>query len=319
VVILSKITLDVTLTLGGSMSGRQVTASTGEGVAPDTATPGLIPGEKLLANLREFSKTQATLMATALATGIFILRCIWVTNFNLEQARAVFVDTSIGDAVRAVAFSVFLPILLFASLALAFYAGESLRRRGYRHHLTINYAVSGLLLSLLALFLYGELSKSGGLAAIIVTTIIVSLYPLFAAWMGFVSTRLGHRPEETSTFGAAGRWLAAFRPFAVAFFVVFLIYLLSFGIFTRRMWLPLEEFVPQQGGPYIGYLLKESSGTLFVLGDQDRQVHEFSKDAVRYRIRCQGYPVKCSDPSLSRFMTPPPTPPSTSSPSSRKP
>jgi hypothetical protein len=292
------------------MSERQVTASTGEGVAPDKA-PGLIPGEKLLVSLRDFSKTQATLIATVLATGIFILRCIWVTNFNFEQARAVFVNTSIGDAVRAVAFSVFLPVLLCASMALAFYAGESLKRRRFRNHLTINYAASGLLLSLLTLFLYGQLSKSGGLAAIIFTTVGFSFYPLFAAWMGFVSARQGHR--------TAGRWFASFRPFAIVLFVGIFIYLLSFGIFTRRMWLPLEEFVPQQGSPYIGYLLKESSGTLFVLGDQDRQVHEFSKDAVRYRIRCQGYPVKCSDSSLSRFMTPPPTPPSTSSPSSRKP
>lgn len=111
--------------------------------------------------LLSFAREHVTLLATMVAALIFALRCVAVSGGDVYVASILVAETSTGDAIRALLFTV-LPILLYVvSIAAAVMASGRIIKYGLRDPATL-----GLLLVSAVAWLARRYSSDGSLEVI---------------------------------------------------------------------------------------------------------------------------------------------------------
>jgi hypothetical protein len=222
--------------------------------------------------LLSFARGNVTLLASVVAALFFAIRLLAVTRGDLYTASILLAETSLGDAIRVLLFSVAVPLTLYV---VTNYAGFLAGSRGRVFDLrTIGLLAVSVTAFALFFYLEGLFNRSRDFAQ------NVSLYLSLCF------------PTTVSFF--TGRWarLQYERPlrFLLSRLTIpaFATLLLFFGppLIAKDFWLPRERLDFQNEAPFTGYVLKESGDYLVILNDEPRVIVQKDKATLEDRDFC---------------------------------
>jgi hypothetical protein len=213
--------------------------------------------------LLSFARDHVTLLTPVVAALIFAIRCVAVTNGDRYTASILIAQTSLGDAIRALLFSI-LPVLLLATTFLLL--GMAGRRGRLRDLKTIGLVAISAATYLLSSYLG---ARPASLIAYVFLLIIVLLISVPSS-----------RRREISTSA---------RIFGLGVLGVVMLGALLGPITSVEFWLPPERLMFTGEDAFTGYVLKSDGDHVVVMKDNPRIIIEKPKSALRERNFC--YPL----------------------------
>lgn len=207
-----------------------------------------------------FARDHVTLLTSVVAALIFAIRCVAVTNGDRYTASILIAQTSLGDAIRALLFSILPVFLLTITLLLLVIAG---RRGKLRDLKTIGLVAISAATYLVSSYL-GE--RPASLTAYVFLLIIVLLTSVLSSRRREVSTS-----AKIFGFGVLG---------------VLMLGVLVGPITGGEFWLPRERLMFTGEDAFTGYVLKSDGDHFVVMKDDPRIIIEKPKAALRERNFC---------------------------------
>jgi hypothetical protein len=224
-------------------------------------------------NLAKLAQDNVTLLTSLVAAVIFAIRCVAVSDRNIETASILLAQTSLGDAIRALLFSVARSLLLSLAFGLPLVAANL-------RYMWFDPKVLGLLAasataSAIASYFWG-LSSISVLAATLGIPGAIWMYARFSA----VLRQHGSR-----------RLALSINLFWGLLIVLYLSAAIGPVLDKDNFWLPEERLVFQGSASkdtttFTGYVLKEDEDQLVILNDNPRIIIEMPKEALVGRDLC---------------------------------
>jgi hypothetical protein len=214
------------------------------------------------------ARENVALLASLVAALIFALRCVVVTDRNLYTAGILLAQSSLGDAIRALLFSLLPSTLAIIVTVAAWMAGR-------RYHPHRSRSILYILFSLTAGAAWVYLAIPANLSYWVAPPWIVAF---FSALLIFVLGVTAKPPEEAeSRLYSVGD--------ALALSVAILIFI-GPTLVAKEFWLPHERLDFKNEAPFTGYVLKASEDHLVILNDKARVIIEKPKDTLEDRDFC---------------------------------
>jgi hypothetical protein len=226
--------------------------------------------------LLSFARDHLALLISIVGALIFVFRCIIVSSGDMYVAFILIAETSVGDAIRALLFTL-LPFLLYVSSYVAAVAvGKRILDRNPRGLETLGMAAVSVALPIGATYLLGTFQAAG-----VLYVFVFSTFPLLFT----VLLMLGVATERQR------RGKLGIFPSTVIVVFVILVFGLALvplvGVFADRIfWLPRESLDFKNEDPFTGYVLKVSEDHLVILNDRPRVIVEKHKDTLEDRDFC---------------------------------
>jgi hypothetical protein len=230
---------------------------------------------------------------------IFALRCVIVSEGDPYVASMLVSTTSIGDATRALLFTVMPLLLLVSAFAVAFASVTRIAHAGRRDYknLSVGIAGAGVSIALSIGWLY-----TGGIFILLGGTFTFDRM-FFIALFGFAPLLFvtsivgqlrgrrirGRGPDRRGLDSGLG--IAVFPAGVMALIIVVF---LGLTVGSKNFWLPRERLVFKDE-EYYGYVLKESGGHLVILNDKPRVVVEKDKGSLEDRDFCYSLDHRARD------------------------
>jgi hypothetical protein len=224
-----------------------------------TTPPPPAPGQNPLLS---FARANVALLVPVVAALIFVIRCVAVARGDGLTAYSLIATTTIGDAIRALAFFIIELGLVLNALVLIIVVG----RRAKLDLTNAGLAAASLASFIAATYLPGPPSWDD--VGILIAIALANLIRGFAG-----DGRIDLRS------------LALFAIFAAV--IIFA----SLSIVDDTFWLPRERLVFQNEAPFTGYVLKESGDYLVILKDKPRVIIERKKETLDDRDFCHPGPT----------------------------
>jgi hypothetical protein len=240
---------------------------------------------------------------------IFAFRCIIVSEGDPYVAFILASQTSVGDAIRALLFTV-TPILLFLLAYVAAFAGATQITQGnWRSLKGAGMAVASVPLVIGWLYLGGyftgrgrEGSPTGALPGFLPTypswimAGVTAILPLFSAWLLVPELEKWRWRRLTGERGIGLAELLFFPVAVSAFFVGSVLLGVGPALGEGTFWLPRERLVFQNEAPFTGYVLKVSEEHLIILNDRPRIIVQKPKATLQDRDFCypEGHKARSS-------------------------
>jgi hypothetical membrane protein len=216
------------------------------------------------ASVARFAREHVALVATVVGALVFALRCVVVTDGNPYTASILVAQTSLGDAVRALLFSLFWPLLIVGSLNLAM--TTVLRRDALERRAVLALLAGSLIMYLLGIYLSGASPR----------WLYAGLYFLSIGAM-FLTSRNPRRAE------APGVGIVQMMAFLLATSGLLLVVVI---VTDRSFWLPRERLVFNNEAPFTGYVIKQNSNYLVIMKDDPRVIIEKPEKELAERNIC---------------------------------
>jgi hypothetical protein len=244
---------------------------------------------------------------------IFAFRCVIVSDGDVTVAFMLVTETSIGDAIRALLFTVIPILLTLLSVVAILIAGMRVSYGGRRNY----FEILGLVIVGVASLLGNVALRGGGEdpgeLVLLAALILLSMPFISGMLVGSIersrkAARNGrealslerregahtgvHQDDQVSL--AVGtrsvvmhRWFAWGTVFVLMGIIVFLA-LRGFGeqFAAKTFWLPRERLDFKNEAPFTGYVLKVSQDHLIILNDNPRVIVEKHKDTLEDRDFC---------------------------------
>jgi hypothetical protein len=238
------------------------------------------PSDNLLLSL---AQDHLALLVPIIGALIFAFRCIVVSEGDPYVASILVAETSIGDAIRALFFTV-IPTLLFL---VAYVIGFAVARRIASGRL-LKLSTLGMGIAIVAVsFGWAYFSGNVGmvdpqiLTLFALSTILISL-PMARELV--LRQRRKQQQQHTSRMeDVGGLALIALSTLGLAF-MAFVVLGATLG--DRTFWLPRERLVFKNEEPFTGHVLKVSEDQLMILNDEPRIIIQRNKDALEDRDFC---------------------------------
>jgi hypothetical protein len=185
-------------------------------------------------------------------------------------------QTSLGDGLRVLLFSLAPRLLILISYVAAFVAGI---RKGWRDPGTVGLLAISLAATIVHLYLSGLLYVSGEW-----TSHWWSGVALFSYWCAalFLVPRWLLRRQRVRLSGLRGAITGA----TVLAFIGLLVVLFGPSTVTQDFWLPRERLAFKGEAPFTGYVLKAREDHLVILNDTPRIIIEKPKKDLEDRDLC---------------------------------
>ena len=184
---------------------------------------------------------------------IFVIRCVAVARGDTSTANILIATTTVGDAIRALAFLVIQLGLVVLAMALLAAIGP----RGKLDLTSAGLAAASLVSWIAGAYVSGDLGLFWFL--LIPYAFLLLINVIRAATSG------GRRGTSA---------------FTIALFIAVAILFSGTWIVDDAFWLPRERLVFQSEAPFTGYVLKESGDYLVILKERPRVIIERKKDTL---------------------------------------
>jgi hypothetical protein len=258
------------------------------------------PQAKRLDNLLlALARDHLALLVPLIGVLIFVFRCFIVSGGDPYVAFILAAETSVGNAVRALLFTVLPILLLLLSLVVSFAAMMRIivgRPPGLKTAgMGLGILAVGGVLSLGGWFLTGIFQQPLSSTAV---AILVIVPPFFAAELAeLVKVRRPPKRRQDRRLPKSLAWILkaltgldrVFQLFisllTVALAITFLFGLGS-TLVDKTFWLPRERLAFQNEAPFTGYVLKASEDHLIILNDSPRIIVEKPKATLQDRDFC---------------------------------
>jgi hypothetical protein len=260
------------------------------------------PDNTLLA----FARDHFALFTPVIGALIFAIRCIIVSEGDPYVAFILATETSVGDAIRVLLFTV-IPILLFLlSYATAFPAARRIYNGSWRNLKTLAMGVASVTL------FYGSWHLYVGFQTPVDTVSLLLLMVLYLVVLvpGFIlanasEERLRQKRRRERQLRKGRPWRArqysnlrkivmwAEQAMTVLLMAVLAgglaiaaLWILLIPLADKTFWLPSERLAFQGQAPFTGYVLKVSEDHLVILNDTPRIIIEKPKKDLVDRDFC---------------------------------
>jgi hypothetical protein len=236
--------------------------------------------------LLSFAGQHLVLLASIVGALIFTIRCVAVTEGDPYTASILLTQTSLGDGLRLLLFSLAPRLLILVSYVAAFVAAF---RKGWRDPATVGLLAVSLITTIGHLYLSGSLYVSGQLAPN--WWFGVALFSYWCATL-FLVPRWFIRVQRVKP---AGLRVSITRGTVLASMGMFLV-LLGPLLASDNFWLPPERLIFANEAPFTGYVLRAGEDRLVILNDDPRIVVQMPKAALRDRDFCypEGHKARSS-------------------------
>jgi hypothetical protein len=258
--------------------------------------------------LLSFAREHVTLVASVVAALLFAIRCAAVTNGDAYTASILLAHTSLGDAIRALLFSVLPFVLPYVSAMAALEAAARFRLRWLAPD-TLGLLAVSVIASFLTWYLNGY-SDSSWYEPIIVSFVVPAFwYLLFRlvlrTWLQFrrdleraavnrLSSPAAFRSDfstgETKRERVPKRRVGTFRDnilvMHIALVVCIIVVIGIFSLAGQTFWLPRERLVFEGEAPFTGYVLKASEDYMVILNHDPRIIIQKRKSTLSNREFC---------------------------------
>jgi hypothetical protein len=235
-------------------------------------SPATLSDKPLYKWLLALSRDHLALLVPIIGVLIFTIRCIIVSSGDGYVAFILATETSVGDAIRALFFTVIPVLLLMLSFLIAFATGTQIASGHWRSRRTLVMAVASIILAQGSFYLSGGVSTIGA-----ASVALVGPFPLLMCWP------LAYESVERRRGNIRGRRIFMF--FAIGM-IAFLFLLQLAPALVGTFWLPRERLVFRNEVPFTGYVLKESEDYLVILRDKPRVVVQKKKTTLDDRDFC---------------------------------
>lgn len=222
-----------------------------------------------------FARDHVTLVSSVLAALIFAIRCVVVSKGDLYTASILLTETSLGDAIRALLFSLG-PILLTIGALLAAMTAEE--RYEWSAIQALGVIAASAIVIAISFYLSGQVSRW--------TYLIYFLFLGLLAWSSIRKRRT--RPRET----LGTRSLLAFAAFMAVLFA-------SASLAADDFWLPRERLQFKGKATFTGYVLNTGEGHIVILKDDPRLIIEKPQEELEDRDFCYPEDHKARSSSLA--------------------
>jgi hypothetical protein len=192
------------------------------------------------------------------------------------ETRVLLAQTSLGDGLRVLLFSLAPALLILVSYVAALVAGI---RKGWRDPGTIGLLAVSLIATVGHLYLSGSLYASGELRPDWWFG-----FALFAYWCTtlLLVTRWALRRQRVGVSGSPGALTGA----TVLGLILLVIFIVGPPIATEKFWLPRERLIFTNEVPFTGYVLRVSEDRLVILNDDPRIIVQKPKGTLQDRDFC---------------------------------
>jgi hypothetical protein len=248
---------------------------------PDNGTP-----TSLGATFRKFALDHPTLLVSMVAALIFAVRCVVVTGGNSYTASILLAQTSLGDAIRALLFSILPGLPLLGCTIFGFWAGYiawQAKRNGAWQATILMKAIGLIAGAVIALLLSAYVTEEFFWFVSLFITIMSFAWGAIISYFG----------------GLEGLRSIRRRMAAVVFLLLLFPGVIIWGVSIIRdaeFWLPRERIDFQYEEPFTGYVLKMSEDYLVILRDKPRVIVEKKKKLLEDRDFCypEDHPARSS-------------------------
>jgi hypothetical protein len=253
-----------------SPGGTGIPPSTPQAAVVDAAS-SLTPFEQFLSDaLHRTSRANFAILISALGVVLFYLRCFAVTNFDDDEAFAVFIHSTVSNSLTAITSQLLNMLSLIFFGTFSFVLGHSWAHRGLfvRQNLfwLLLVTAQGVLTAVFLGLLDSSLSRWW----------FASVY-IFAVVFCLLGRMISKRIEE-----------AIILVSIVCSTVVILVDpTISGSITSRDMWTSLERYTLTSGAQIKAYYLDSREDQIYLLEEQNRLVISVPKSAVVHRIYCR--------------------------------
>lgn len=224
-----------------------------------------------------FISRNVTLIVPIFGALVFAVRCAIVSKGDVYTAGILITQTSIGDAIRALLFSVAPIILALTSIAAAVAAGNLYRASDPQFLGLVGLGVLAGILGFLFLDVFGAQGVSRLFLLLMIALLPVVVATLQAHMTEFSRRRhsIDHEERTRQT------WLVV-----SGIFVIAIIPALWPVLGSQNFWLPRERLVFRNETPFTGYVLRANDDRLVILEDQSRVIVQKVRDALQDRDYC---------------------------------
>ena len=212
--------------------------------------------------LSSFVRNNVTLVASIVAALIFAIRCVIVSKGDPYTASILLTQTSLGDAIRALLFSLGPILLTIGAMSAAMVAEE---RYEWSAIQALGIIAASAIVVAISFFLSGQWSRW--------TSVAYFLFLGLLAWSSIRKRRAQPREDP------GRRSLLIFTTFLIAIFA-------SAAIAADDFWLPRERLHFTNEAPFTGYVLKSSEDRFVVLSEDSRIIIEKPKATLQDRDFC---------------------------------
>lgn len=249
--------------------------------------------------LVSLARDHLALLVPIIGALIFAFRSVVVSEGDPYVAFILASQTSIGDAVRALLFTVVPILLLLLSLVVSFTATMQVivgRPPGLKTAgMALGIVVGSGILSLAGWFLVGTFQRPLNTTAVAVLALFP---PLFASELALLlkERRMPKRQQDRrlptalawilKAVGGLDRALQVLSSLLTVALAIAFLLSLGLALGERAFWLPPERFIFQNEAPFTGYVLKASEDHLIILNEHPRIIVEKPKATLQDRDFC---------------------------------
>jgi hypothetical protein len=219
------------------------------------------------------ARANVALLASVVAALMFAIRLVAVTGGDLYTASILLAETSVGDAIRVLLFSVVVPVTL---LIVAVYAGFFAGLRGFDLGTIVLLTVSAIAYSTFNR-LYDPFNISNTPRGFVLNFYFYIALLLPTAFLFYTGHWVRSRNERPLRLPLSTLTIYAF--------VGLLAYLVP-SLIAKDFWLPRERLDFKNEAPFTGYVLKVSQDHLIIMNDNPRVIVEKHKDTLEDRDFC---------------------------------
>jgi hypothetical protein len=241
----------------------------------DDAQNGLRTTPTLRENpLLDFAREHVTLLVSIVGAIVFAIRCIVVSGNDIYVATALLAETSVGDAVRALLFTLLPILIVLLFFGTSFAASTRIIKGRWRDWMTLGLALIGPILWLGGHSLFGGFQEP-------ISLLVAASYALFPLLI-FIVVQLILKVRRLLV-----RW--ALLALTIAFMLLSYLDIpqaLAGAFAGKTFWLPPERIVFQNEAPFTGYVLKVNEDYLVILYDEPRIIIERKKTTLDDRDFC---------------------------------